>query len=411
MSIVNFKGFKRNNEVPIDKDVLRLILDENNGGNVSWSGLNALRNSDVFTAIKIISSDIASTNILVKGNDVLEQDSDILKLFNKRPNPYMNGFQFKFIISANMLLNGKSFVEIIRDDDGNPIELYHLANGSVTMFQEDEYIYYRYIDPDRGDVKIESEDMLHFRLFTLDGFKGFSPLYSLVNEIGISMGSKNFLDNFFKNGATSTGIFKYKEGAYNEDELTALRNQFENSQLKNNSGFIMLDDTTEFERLQIPTEVLNFLNSYKFSTQQVAKAFGLPMSKLGIETVNTSLAQSNIEYYQSTLYPYFAMMSGELENKLFSHVPYEISLGYDVDRLIDSDPEIKLQRVTELHNKKIITTDEARAEFGYNPIENGSEPLADLNTIFLKDLEKYQGSKVVKEADKALKGGDEYDEQ
>ncbi|MEB5757408.1 phage portal protein [Mammaliicoccus sciuri] len=411
MSIVNFKGFKRSGTVPVDKDALRLILDENNGGHVSWSGINALRNSDVFTAIKIISSDIASTNILVKGNDALEEDLDILKLFNKQPNPYMSGFQFKFVISANMLLNGKSFVEIVRDENGVPIELYHLPNGAVNMYQEDEYIYYRYIDPDRGDVKIESEDILHFRLFTLDGFKGFSPLYSLVNEIGISQGSKSFLDNFFKNGATSTGIFKYNDSSYNDEELAALKDNLERSQLKNNSGFIMLDDTVTFERLQVPTEVLNFLNSYKFSTQQVAKAFGLPMSKLGIETVNTSLAQSNIEYYQSTLYPYFAMMSGELENKLFNHVPYEISLGYDVDRLIDSDPEIKLQRVTELHNKKIITTDEARAEFGYGPIENGSEPLADLNTIFLKDLEKYQGSKVVKEADKALKGGDEYDEQ
>lgn len=408
MSVIKFKGFQRSNNVSIDKDTLRIILDENNGGNISWSGINALRNSDVFTAIKIISSDIASTNILFKNSEHEVHNQDVLNLFNKNPNPYITGFLFKFVISANMLLNGKSFVEIVRDEKGEPIELYHLANSAVSMYQEDEYIYYRYIDEERGDVRIESDDMLHFRLFTLDGFHGFSPLHSLVNEIGISQGSKKFLDNFFKNGATSTGIFKYKEGRYNDDELAALKAKFENSQLKNNSGFIMLDDTTEFQRLEIPTEVLNFLNSYKFSTQQVAKAFGLPMSKLGIETVNTSLSQSNIEYYQSTLHPYFAMMSGELENKLFDHVPYDISLKYDVDRLIDSDPEIKLKRVTELHNKKIITTDEARAEFGYKSIQNGNKPLADLNTIFLEDLSAYQKSKLNRENRAVTKGGDEY---
>ncbi|WP_180529147.1 hypothetical protein [Staphylococcus haemolyticus] len=76
-------------------------------------------------------------------------------------------------------------------------------------------------------------------------------------------------------------------------------------------------------------------------------------------------------------------------------------------RLIDSDPEVKLERVTQLFTKKIITLDEARAQFGFKPVENGSEPLADLNTIFLKDLSAYQDSKVQKNIDSLNKGGDE----
>lgn len=399
-------GFKRSNDIPVDKNTLRLILDENNGGNVSWSGLSALRNSDVFTAIKVIASDIASTDMLFKNNEYIDGDEALLKLFNRRPNSYMSGWHFKFIIAANMLLNGKSFVEIVKDKNGVPVELYHLPNSAVTMYQEDEYIYYRYTDPELGDVRLEAEDILHFRMFTLDGFKGFSPLYALVNEIGISQGSKGFLDNFFKNGGSSTSLLKYRSAAYSDEELEAIKTKFENSQLKNNGGLVMIDETMDYQRLQVPTEVLNFLNSYKFSSQQVAKAFGLPMSKLGIEMVNTSLTQSNIEYYQSTLYPIFAMMNGELENKLFKHLPYEVTLDYDVARLIDSDPEIKLKRIRELHNDKIILTDEARAAFGYDPIPNGSEPLADLNTIFLKDLSSYQGSKVQKNVDSLNKGGD-----
>ena len=169
----------------------------------------------------------------------------------------------------------------------------------------------------------------------------------------------------------------------------------------------MLDDTMTFDRLKVPTEVLNFLNSYKFSTQQVAKAFGLPLSKLGIETVNTSLKDSGIEYYRSTLYPIFSMMNAEIEEKLFAQAPYEVTLDYDVTRLIDSDPEVKLERVTQLFTKKIITLDEARAQFGFKPVENGSEPLGDLNTIFLKDLSTYQDSKVQKNIDNLNKGGDE----
>lgn len=408
MGVFNFNGFRRSNEVPIDRSTLRMITEANGLGGITWNGISSLRNSDVFTAIDIISKDIASTSIQFNDKDsYLDDDKKILKLLNKRPNPYLDAWHFKYIIVANMLLNGNSYVEIVRDDKGQPIELYHMQNSAVSIEQIDDKIKYNYIDERDGHVRFDTEDVLHFRMFSVDGFNGYSPLFALANEIGISMGSKKFLDEFFKNGGTSTAILKYEDGRYSDEELEIIRQNFENSQLKNNNGLVMLDDTMTFDRLKVPTEVLNFLNSYKFSTQQVAKAFGLPLSKLGIETVNTSLKDSGIEYYRSTLYPIFSMMNAEIEEKLFAQAPYEVTLDYDVTRLIDSDPEVKLERVTQLFTKKIITLDEARAQFGFKPVENGSEPLADLNTIFLKDLSAYQDSKVQKNIDNLNKGGDE----
>ena len=408
MGVFNFNGFRRSNEVPIDRSTLRMITEANGLGGITWNGISSLRNSDVFTAIDIISKDIASTSIQFNDKDsYLDDDKKILKLLNRRPNPYLDAWHFKYIIVANMLLNGNSYVEIVRDDKGQPIELYHMQNSAVSIEQIDDKIKYNYIDERDGHVRFDTEDVLHFRMFSMDGFNGYSPLFALANEIGISMGSKKFLDEFFKNGGTSTAILKYEDGRYSDEELAIIRQNFENSQLKNNNGLVMLDDTMTFDRLKVPTEVLNFLNSYKFSTQQVAKAFGLPLSKLGIETVNTSLKDSGIEYYRSTLYPIFSMMNAEIEEKLFAQAPYEVTLDYDVTRLIDSDPEVKLERVTQLFTKKIITLDEARAQFGFKPVENGSEPLADLNTIFLKDLSAYQDSKVQKNIDSLNKGGDE----
>ncbi|MFW6999974.1 phage portal protein [Streptococcus pyogenes] len=408
MGVFNFNGFRRSNEVTVDRSTLRMITEANGLGGITWNGISSLRNSDVFTAIDIISKDIASTSIQFNDKDsYLDDDKKILKLLNRRPNPYLDAWHFKYIIVANMLLNGNSYVEIVRDDKGQPIELYHMQNSTVSIEQIDDKIKYNYIDERDGHVRFDTEDVLHFRMFSVDGFNGYSPLFALANEIGISMGSKKFLDEFFKNGGTSTAILKYEEGRYSDEELAIIRQNFENSQLKNNNGLVMLDDTMTFDRLKVPTEVLNFLNSYKFSTQQVAKAFGLPLSKLGIETVNTSLKDSGIEYYRSTLYPIFSMMNAEIEEKLFVQAPYEVTLDYDVARLIDSDPEVKLERVTQLFTKKIITLDEARAQFGFKPVENGSEPLADLNTIFLKDLSAYQDSKVQKNIDSLNKGGDE----
>ena len=149
---------------------------------------------------------------------------------------------------------------------------------------------------------------------------------------------------------------------------------------------VALDDTMEFNRLSVPTEVLNFLNSYKFSTAQVAKVFGLPVSKLGIETVNTSITQANLEYLQSTLYPIFEMFVAEIEKKIFNLISTDYELEFDTSRLIDIDPELRLKRTTELQHKGTITTNEARSVFGYKPIDNGDEPLVELNRTTLTNL-------------------------
>lgn len=397
----------------MNRDLERLLYWQEHGTHSSYIGINALRNSDVFTATRIISADIASTKLKVKGHETNVVMSDVLDLFNNNPDSDLPGWHFKFIIIANMLLNGQSFVQIVRDKNNFPTSFHFLHNDLVGLEEQDNEVVYNISeDVDGNAVKLTGEDVLHFRYITLDGYVGYSPLYALAHEIGISQGSKSFLRNFFDNGGTSTSVLQYKKGQINAEQLKELKQDFANSQLKNNGGLVAIDDTMDFKRLQIPVEVLNFLNSYKFSTSQVAKAFGLPVSKLGIETVNTSITQANLEYLQSTLDPIFKMMIAELETKIFNFIDSGYELEFDSSRLIDIDPELQLQRITELHGKGIISTDEARSVFGYEPIDHGNEPLVDLNRAPLSTLQNYQESKINKEVEKnSIKGGDEYDEQ
>lgn len=398
-----------NKQHQVHEDLERLLYNEVNGTHASYVGVRALQNSDVFTATRIISADIASTKLKNKDHEKNSVLDDVLDLFNNHPNDELPGWHFKFIIVANMLLNGSSYVQILRDKDDFVTGFYFLHNDLVSLEEVNNKITYNVSEAYSGEAeKLEPRDILHFRYITLDGYTGYSPLYSLAYEIGISQGSKGFLRNFFDNGGTSTSVLKYKRGQINEEQLKELKKSFANSQLKNNSGLVAIDDTMNFERLQIPTEVLNFLNSYKFSTNQVAKAFGLPVSKLGVETVNTSITQANLEYLQSTLDPIFKMMIDEMQIKIFNESGVDYDLEFDTSRLVDIDPELKLERVTTLFSKGSITLNESRKPFGYEPIEGGDDVFIDLNRIPLGSLDEYQRAKIDKEVDKnSPKGGDE----
>ena len=63
-----------------------------------------LRNSDIYAAINIIASDIASNPIMC--------DTAIFNtMINQTPNSQMDGYHFKYALAANLLLNGNSFAE------------------------------------------------------------------------------------------------------------------------------------------------------------------------------------------------------------------------------------------------------------------------------------------------------------
>ncbi|ALN76061.1 phage portal protein [Staphylococcus agnetis] len=401
------------NKEPFNEDLRRILYAEQHGTNISYSGINALKNSDVFTAIKVIAGDVASTDIMTKGHHQDNIFNMILKLFNESPDGELPGWHFKFIIIANLLINGNAYVEIGRDKKtGLPISLHFLHNSLVSLEEKDNNLIYNISEDYEGNaVKVTPDDILHFRYMTLDGYHGYSPLYSLMHEVSISQGSKSFLKHFFENGGTTTNVLTLEDAKLSQDERDSITDQFERSLARNNSGIITLDSTMKFDRISIPTEALNFLNSYKFSTQQVAKAFGLPLSKMSSELVNTSITQANVEYLQSTLYPLFSMIFAELKLKIFNEINPLMEFTFDESRLIDSDPEVKLKKYTELHQKGFISTDEGRSVFGFQPVQNGDKLLVDLNRIPLDSLEEYQRAKIAKEISKPTEGGEAYGEQ
>ncbi|MBU7478980.1 phage portal protein, partial [Lactiplantibacillus pentosus] len=84
-----------------------------------------LRNSDIYAAINIIASDIASNPIVC--------DTAIFNtMINQTPNSQMDGYHFKYALAANLLLNGNSFAEILPNHT-----LKFVQNNQMTVEQDD----------------------------------------------------------------------------------------------------------------------------------------------------------------------------------------------------------------------------------------------------------------------------------
>ncbi|MBP1043817.1 phage portal protein [Vagococcus sp. BWB3-3] len=134
--------------------------------------------SDVFTAVKIIASDIASSQLQVVKGGMVDEQTKLDYLINVKPNSIMDGWHFKFALAANMLLNGNSFAEIVRKGE-EITELNLLLNSETSLKQSDSGSLYYEVTEGTNTRKLDAENVLHFKYFSQDGIVGLSPLHSL----------------------------------------------------------------------------------------------------------------------------------------------------------------------------------------------------------------------------------------
>ncbi len=161
------------------------FIDYIEGGDVTWTTLDsntALQNSDIFTGVNIISGDIA------KGTFRQAKDgnasADFINMINRRPNQKQTRYIFLFATVANLILSGNSYALIHRDPNNKDVinSLEFVRPDQVNVIQNGETGEWTYdVTMDYGNMmyKCKTEDILHFRVATTDGFLGRSALQSL----------------------------------------------------------------------------------------------------------------------------------------------------------------------------------------------------------------------------------------
>lgn len=338
------------------------------------TGEKALRNSDIFTGINIISGDLGQSKFRPAKNS--EVDEQFLKMINKRPNNKQSHYMFMYATVANLILSGNSYALIHRDKLGVVESLEFVKPEQVNVIQNVTTGEWSYdVTMEYGSImyKCTPEDILHFRITTVDGFLGRSPLLSLKDEVAMQSNGSKILSKFFANGVFGGGILKLKGGYVDNETKAKIRQDFEkaNGGSTNSNGVIVLDETTEFQEYKMNTDILKLIQGNKFSTQQIAKVLGIPLNRFGMELVNSTDSGANDIYIASTISQYERAICDEIEIKTGNE------LELDLTTLLNDTYEDRRKRVFEgKQNKellKAIKTNEIRDYLGYADVEEGEE--------------------------------------
>lgn len=361
-NLFNAKPEKRDDNSDPFVDALVSITSSDTG---VFVGAGALKNSDIFSAIRKISGDIASTKIIYDDNST--QGNRLTNLLNKSPNNNQNAWSFWFAEMASCLLNGNSFARIKRNNSGQVTALLYIPNDEMTVTQNDQTgaLTYHY-----KNQNLKSSEVLHFKVFTQNGYTGVSPIYALRDQISIQHSKDDTLANYFKNGYIGKSILTIKGADLSAEAKNEIRDKFVNAN-NSASGVIVLDDNTTYSNLKVDESVLRIANETNWTTRQVASAFGLSPNLLGVEDEHSNTEQSMLNYIQSTLSYYFRCITSELDFKLASA---NYSFNFDTSNFFSTDPNTtNLIHDMYINDVKggIMTLNEARSKLGLPAVDGG----------------------------------------
>jgi len=284
----------------------------------------ALNYSAWWAAVQIIANGVASLPLQLfksTGPDRSEKflAHPLYRILARRFNPEMSSFQARKTMQAHVLTWGNAYAEIERDEGGRPLAIWPLTPNRVTPDRNDAgAIVYRVRNEQGRETIIPAADMLHIPGLGFDGIMGYSVVRMARETIGLGLTAERYGSQFFRNGAVSS-ITATHPGKLNDLSRTNMKESIEGAiSGEKRHSVLVLEEGVKIERISIPPDDAQFLETRKYQDIEVCRWFNLPPHKLAEmdRATFSNIEHQAIEFVIDTLTPWLVGWEHELEFKL-----------------------------------------------------------------------------------------------
>ena len=300
-------------------------------GNSNYSGVavteqTALGSSAVWACINLISQTVATLPfrhyLKTKDDNRIRLDSKLDFILNNEPTQDYSGFTFKEIMTAAAVLHGNAYAEISRDSNGECNGLWYIPTQNVQPYFDTntESVWYAIYSGDyRGGAPymgIPAKNMLHLLGLSYDGLAGYSPLYLQRETFALHLASQRYGASFFKNGARPAGIIKFPN-KLSPEAKDGLRRSWDSfhSGAGNTGRVAILEGGLDFQKLQLDPEEAQFLQTQRYSREEIASIFRVPPSLIGAADASDNIEAVSLQFLRS-LQPWLCRWEQEISRKL-----------------------------------------------------------------------------------------------
>ncbi|MGL0749896.1 phage portal protein [Secundilactobacillus paracollinoides] len=328
---------------PDSSDAFLDALISMSGDSDFYAGKNVLHNPDVYSAVSTISNTIASCPFISSTPLISKM------LNNPDVDNIRSGFNFWSSVMTNLLINGNSFCLI--ENGGHALKFVENNQMTVSYDTSTGQVSYHYqAEPSTRAQSVPISQILHFKILSLNGIAGVSPLHSLRDSLDLQAIGTQTLKNVFQSGIH--GMLNVSKTDLSDSAKENLRQNFQKIA---SSGVGVSDDSIKFEQISVDEGLLKAIQTNNLASEKVASVFGLPSEMIGLENAHSSVSQSLKTMFLQGMQQYFEAISSELNNKLPGY-----SISQDLSGILPESISDRAKTLVSLIQNGVMTPYEAR---------------------------------------------------
>lgn len=287
------------------------------------------------------------------------------------------------VVTTHMLLHGNAFLQHIRNGSGQLVALYPVHPLSVTVEWDSSRPGGKLfkVTVEGGAIqKFDAKTMTQIMMSpTLDdGLTGVSVLSSARMSLSGALAGDRAANRLMTSGSSIGGIVTPEEEDLDETEAQAAQEAIQQNMLgpENAGQIVVMNKRMKFAPWTMTAQDAQFIESRKFSIDEVCRWFGVQPHQLAETEKSTSWGQGidklNQGFARETLRP----ITGRIEQRLTRLISDpRRKAEFEYAAFVEPAPEVKIQLILNQVGGGLITPNEGRRFINMLPLPGGEKLL------------------------------------
>lgn len=320
------------------------------------------------------------------------------RIFTQTPNDFQTMNDMAEMCTAWLETQGNFYAYVVRNRFGNVSEIIPFFNQRNVSVNEDRgRVYYTYVTNDgKGGMYrdwIESDNIMHVKLFAMNGYLGMSPISNNSRALGVSMAQEEYLGALMESGAMPLGVLTTPKVMKDDKSVERIRNQWKEKfgGAKKAGNTPLLENDLKYQALSISPADSELIAQRRFSREDLCAIFKVPYTRLypAEKASNTTVEEDNTRYLTTGLMPDIR----KFEQEVSKLMPDHMSIQLDVKEFLRGDLKTMQEFVGGTFKLGAISMNEMRESLGWDEKEGGDVHAIDTNNLtfgMLTDIPKLQ---------------------
>ena len=326
----------------------------------------------------------------------------------KNVNPEMNNYELLELTSIHLDLCGNAYWYLVKNRLNKPVELYPLLPNRIRILGNSSGVTGYQYTVTQGAISLLPDEVLHFKYPNPGGgFYGLSPLQAMIYTVSENDMLHQYGFQILKNQAIPGNIFQAEEFVDGEMLKAAKEEIKQEYEGVKKAGKTMILKGIKPVRLGLSPVEIAFLDSKKYTREEIMMLYGVPATKLGMGgTTQGGTARATAEaldatFQQETVYPRLKRIEGKMNENLLPI--WDSKLTCEFESPVPSDREFELKQWETWIKNQVKSVNEYRVFLGDDPVKWGDVPLVPFSLTPLSPAPRQQALHVHSHTEKIIK--------